>query len=67
MGYKTQTYRLIAYELVKSQGDGLYKPLVNQHTGASTTLGKFLMVLVLLKLWQKTKYESLRKQLAKTH
>lgn len=55
------TDRLIAHKLVKQKGYELFKPLVNQHTGASITLGSLLLVLVLLGLWQRTDYEYLKK------
>lgn len=53
-------HRRVAHMLVKRQGYELFKILVNEHTGATITLGNFLMTLVLLELWQRNDYRKMK-------
>ena len=53
-------HRRVAHMLVKRHGRELFKPLVNEHTGATITLGNLLMTLVLLGLWQRADYEKMK-------
>ena len=48
-----------AVSLVYRHGRELWHTLVNEHTGATATLGSLLMVLVLLGLWQRNDFERL--------
>lgn len=53
-------HRRVAHSIVKRHSRQLFHPLVDQHTGASITVGSFLMTLVLLGLWQRETFRRIR-------
>lgn len=53
---KGHMQRRVAHKLVKMKDPSLFTPLYNESTGASITMGNFLMTLVLLGLWQRENF-----------